>query len=190
MNNLTIFWHHVGREHGFGAYGLDLRKNSDKLIRQYLDFKIQRIKSGVIERRFIQIDEPTLVELAAQDAPEELFIGYRIQEGLQYSLNVKKSWTGWLIDVVDIYAIEPNLYCSRDLFLDVRVKPSGDYELIDVDEFRQAIELGIIDQATTIKALRSLEFALAQLRAKQFPPVWLRELVALHAPTLLNITDH
>jgi uncharacterized protein len=181
---MLIFWHHLGREHGLGEYTADLRKNSAEVVNAYLDVKIRGAKENRAARRFVQIDADTLLELPAEGAPEQFLICYRPREGLQYSLSHKRSARAWLVDIVEVVEFSPDTYSSRDLFLDIEVEPSGAYRVLDVDDFRQAIELGLLDTATILRALASLDLALAQLHSRQFPPAWLGKLVDEHAPAL------
>jgi uncharacterized protein len=184
MNKVTIFWHHVGREHGLGKYTDDLRKNPPEVIKQDLALKMTRAKQSPSSHRYLKIDGNILLELASDSAEEEFLICYLITEGLQFSLNYKKSHPGWLIDLVDIEEVAPHQYCVHDLFIDIAVGASGSYRVVDIEDFVQAIELEILDKEQVVKVLRSLDFIVNKLNSGQFPLDILRPLVKEYAPIL------
>ena len=184
MNKVTIFWHHMGREHGLGEYTDDLRKNPPEVIKRDLALKMARAKRSPSSHRFLKISENILLELAGDSTEEEFLICYLIAEGLQFSLNYKKSHPGWLIDMVDIEEMAPGQYCVHDLFIDIAVEPSGSYRLIDIDDFVQAIELEILDKKQVVKVLRSLDLIVDKLNKGQFPLDILQSLIKEYAPTL------
>lgn len=184
MNKVTIFWHHVGREHGFGKYTDDLRKNSPEVIEQDLAMRMARAKQSPSSHRYLKINDNILLELAGGNTEEEFLICYLMAEGLQFSLNYKKSHPGWLIDIVDIEEVAPHQYCVHDLFIDIAVEASGSYRVIDIEDFVQAIELEILDKEQMVKVLRSLDLIVNKLNSDQFPLDILRSLVKEYAPEL------
>lgn len=184
MDNLAIFWRHVGREHGLGKYTDDLRKNAPEIIKEDLELKIAKVKQTTSSNRYLKVNDNILLEVAGDSVAEKFLICYLVAEGLQFSLNHKKSHHGWLIDLVDIQEVEPCLYSVSDLFIDIVVEPSGSYRVLDIDDFRQAVELEILDKDQVVKVLRSFEFILSKLNTGQFPLAILGELVKEYAPTL------
>ena len=173
---LSVFWHHVGREHGIGGYAPDLRKNDPETVARYLTYKEQRAEPGSNGHRFVRHDEQTLLELPPENAPCSFLIAYRIDQGLQYSIGYKKHNPWWLIDVVQIVEIRPSTFCVRDLFLDIQVNRDGSYKLLDMEDFDTALRLEIISLAEGCSAFRSLATALADLNSGRFPPDWLASL--------------
>ena len=183
MNDVFIFWHHVGREHGLGKYTDDLRKNTPEIIKQSLAIGMEKAKQSS-SQRYLKINDNTLLELASNDAKEEFLICYLISEGLQFSLNFKKNHQGWLIDIVDIEEIAPGQFCVHDLFIDILVDVSGSYQIVDVDDFTQAIELEILDKEQIVNVLRSLDYIVKKINSGQFPLDLLGALLKEYAPTL------
>jgi predicted RNA-binding protein associated with RNAse of E/G family len=183
MDHLAIFWRHLGREHSLGKCADDLRKNPPEIVKQYLELKMARAKQAAVHR-YLKVNDNILLELPGRGTGEEFLICYLIAEGLQFSLGHKKSHGGWLIDLMEIEEVAPRLYCVSDLFIDIAVDASGSYRVLDMEDFRRAVELEIIGQEQMVRALRSFDFILHKLNTGQFPLEVLRELVKEHAPTL------
>ncbi|TWD74836.1 hypothetical protein FB561_6270 [Kribbella amoyensis] len=65
---------------------------------------------------------------------------------------------GWYIDVVDVEEAEPGRLVVHDRAIDfVLPATSLRYEVLDLDEFADALENGEIDTATAIRALRTTQ---------------------------------
>ncbi|WP_133977311.1 DUF402 domain-containing protein [Kribbella voronezhensis] len=65
---------------------------------------------------------------------------------------------GWYVDLVEVEETEPNQLVVHDLKVDILVPPgSFRYEMLDLDEFADAIEDGSIDAATALRVLRSTQ---------------------------------
>ena len=97
---------------------------------------------------------------------------------------------GWYIDLVDVEEPEPKRLIIRDLQVDILLPPvSVRYEVLDLDEFADAMENGSIDAATAIRVLRDTQrFIDKHLRNldqdvleswPDFPPATVRELAEL-----------
>jgi hypothetical protein len=97
---------------------------------------------------------------------------------------------GWYIDLVDVEEPEPQRILVHDRQIDLLLPPiSFRYEVLDLDEFADAIEEGRIDAATAVRTLRNTQrfinkhlFNLDQdvLTAwPDFPPATVRELAEL-----------
>lgn len=55
----------------------------------------------------------------------------------------------WYIDICSGTGVGEDLVpWFDDLYLDVVILPSGEFELLDVDELQDALEVGVIDQAS------------------------------------------
>lgn len=159
---LSVIWHHIGREHGGLKYTEDIRKNSPEVIEKYIEQKVEWVRSNEASHQFLHLDENTLVEYSSK---ADFIIIYMIDKGLQLSLNAKtkSKYPWWVIDVVDVMEIRPDVYCSSDLFIDVKVFEDGSYHVIDIDEFETAIQLGVLTNEQISKALKSLHTALTDL---------------------------
>lgn len=171
---LTVFWHHIGREHGGLDYTDDIRKNSPETIDRYLRLKEEWVKNNSGSRKFHRYDENTIVEFSPID---NFIIIYFIDKGLQLSLNTKSEskYPWWKMDVVNIIEIRPEVFCAQDLFIDVKVYKNGHYAVIDIDDFETAIQLGIITMPLISKALKSLHMALSELNNLSIWPIPLIE---------------
>ncbi|KAA9002084.1 hypothetical protein F4V43_13570 [Paenibacillus spiritus] len=171
-----IFWNHVGREHGGLEYAPDIRKNPPDVIAQALALKERRCRDNAASTRYIRYDDVTLLELPASPADRPFLIVYRLDLGLQYSLHYKTRYPWWLIDIVDIREIRPNVFCVHDLFIDVALNPDGSYQVLDLDEYRTAIRLGVLGPEQVDGSLKSLHLILSDLHSGHFPNEWLNQL--------------
>jgi hypothetical protein len=65
---------------------------------------------------------------------------------------------GWYVDLVDVEEPEPRQLVVHDRQVDLLLPPiSVRYEVLDLDEFADAIEDGSIDVATAIRTLRNTQ---------------------------------
>lgn len=184
--DLIIFWNHVGREHGGLNYTDDIRKNSPEVIQKALLLKEQRCRSNGRLNRFIRHDESTLVELPPLHSDRKYIIIYCIDTGIQFSLHFKSRYSWWLIDIVDIQEIRPQIYCIHDLFIDIAVNRDGSYHVFDVDEFEAALSLGVMTQEQISRGLKSFHHILTALNSKDFPYTMLEDIQKMYMP---SITD-
>ena len=61
----------------------------------------------------------------------------------------------WYCDIIDTeYQADTNTYIFNDLLLDVLVYPDGQVEVLDMDEFADAMEQGILSMGLIAKAMR------------------------------------
>jgi hypothetical protein len=63
VNEILIYWHHVGREHGGLTYATTIQKNSLSVVNNTLKLKEDRIRRQDQPCQFIKYDSNTLVEL-------------------------------------------------------------------------------------------------------------------------------
>ncbi len=173
---LLIFWNHVGKEHGGLNYVKDIKKNTDLIKQQTLQLLEKNCRENKQRNIFIRHNENILVEIPPYNSDENYIIIYCINEGLQFSLGHKKKHKWWLVDIVDIEEIKPNVYVVNDLLLDISIEPSGKYHVLDVDEFEEACSLNILTKEQMIKSLKSLDKAIKVLNQTTFPETWLIEL--------------
>lgn len=167
--NLVIFWNHVGREHGGLDYTDDIRKNSPEVIQKCLELKEQRCRNSDRQSRFIRYDESTLLELPPPQSDKKYIIIYCVDRGLQFSLNLKSKYPWWLIDIVDIQEIRPNVFCVHDLFIDISVNFDGSYHVYDIDDFETALSSDVMSNEQISRGLKSLHTILTELNTKAFP---------------------
>lgn len=89
-------------------------------------------------------------------------------------------WTGYYVDVLDPVFwsdAEPGtLLPIVDLFLDVWIWPDGRYQVLDEDEFAEAVDRGWISHRQRDHALRVLAGLEAGIRQGTFPPAEVREI--------------
>ena len=65
---------------------------------------------------------------------------------------------GWYIDLVDVEEPEPGRLVVHDLYVDLLLPPvSVRYEVLDLDEFADALEDGSIDAGTAVRVLRNTQ---------------------------------
>ncbi|MDP4164004.1 MAG: hypothetical protein Q8906_16305 [Bacillota bacterium] len=169
MDDLFIFWHHVGREHGGLDYTEDIRKNSLQDIQMYLEIKENHYRNVDHPNRFLRYDESTLIELPPLKSGQSFIIVYSIPDGFQFSLNYKTKYPGWIIDIVDIEEIRPNVFCIHDLFIDIAVSETGRYQVLDIDEYETAISLNVMTTEQIQRSLKSFHAILTELNSNNFP---------------------
>lgn len=65
---------------------------------------------------------------------------------------------GWYVDLVEVDESEPNRLVVRDLEVDLVLPPKSlRYEVLDLDEFADALQDGSIDVTTAIRVLRDTQ---------------------------------
>ena len=82
---------------------------------------------------------------------------YFIDLGIKLSkiYNADKQLVYWYCDIIEPEINKNNhTYTFNDLLIDVLIYPDGHTEVVDMDEFADAVEQGIISQELCIKALR------------------------------------
>lgn len=186
-NEISIFWNHVGREHEVFQYANEIKKNSDEIKNKKIELCIQKCKQNKTTNRFIKYNSNILIETPNPENLENFIIVYCIDTGLQFSLNYKKKYSWWLIDIVDIEEVGENIYCVHDLFIDISVEKNGTYRVLDIDEFEYACSIGVLTKEQITKSIKSLANALNILNANLFPQTWLKEIVLQYQnKTLIN----
>lgn len=174
---IKIFWNHVGREHGGLSYTATIKKNPEWLKKQALKVKLERCLNDYTNR-FIRHDENTLIEIPPLDSNENFIIIYCIKQGLQFSFNFKKKYNWWLVDIVDIEEIQPNIFCVHDLFLDISLESDGTYTVLDMDEYHFAYQIDVLSSAQHKKSMASYATIIEQLNTQTFDYNWLDSLRA------------
>jgi hypothetical protein len=169
-----VVWWRFGKEHG----GDDFRINSLETISTHLDSKAAAFKAKHADDwRWWQVDDELLIE---RHDPDRLFgptarIYYLINRGLGVAegINLPPPDDGWkwYIHLADHYFDSARgCWLMKDLFVDILV--GGDdrqSRVIDLDEFAQALDIGLIDSTQASAILRRTDSTLTAIAKGQFP---------------------
>lgn len=75
----------------------------------------------------------------------------------------------WYCDIIEThYDEKENTYTFNDLLIDVVVYPDGQFEVLDMDEFADAMEQGILSVGTIAHAMRATDDLLHTIYAGEF----------------------
>ena len=75
----------------------------------------------------------------------------------------------WYCDIIEThYDEKENIYTFNDLIIDVVVYPDGQVEVLDMDEFADAMEQGILSVGTIAHAMRATDDLLHTIYAGEF----------------------
>ena len=75
----------------------------------------------------------------------------------------------WYCDIIEThYDEKENTYTFNDLLIDVVVYPDGQVEVLDMDEFADAMEQGILTVGTIAHAMRATDDLLHTIYAGEF----------------------
>ena len=75
----------------------------------------------------------------------------------------------WYCDIIEThYDEKENIYTFNDLLIDVGVYPDGQVEVLDMDEFADAMEQGILSVGTLAHAMRATDDLLHTIYAGEF----------------------
>ena len=75
----------------------------------------------------------------------------------------------WYCDIIEThYDEKENIYTFNDLLIDVVVYPDGQVEVLDMDEFADAMEQGILSVRTIAHAMRATDDLLHTIYAGEF----------------------
>lgn len=75
----------------------------------------------------------------------------------------------WYCDIIETeYDQDANTYTFCDLLIDVLVYPDGQVEVVDMDEFADAMEQGILSMGTIAKAMRNADELLHKIYDGKF----------------------
>lgn len=75
----------------------------------------------------------------------------------------------WYCDIIEThYDEKENIYTFNDLLIDVIVYPDGQVEVLDMDEFADAMEQGILSVGTIAHAMRATDDLLHTIYAGKF----------------------
>lgn len=75
----------------------------------------------------------------------------------------------WYCDIVKPDIDQENgIYTFHDLLIDVLIYPDGKVKVVDLDEFADVMEQGILDPAVCLEALRNTDALLKKIYAGEF----------------------
>ena len=96
---------------------------------------------------------------------------YFIDEGIKVSkvFDNAGQMVYWYCDIIEThYDEKENTYTFNDLLIDVVVYPDGQVEVLDMDEFADAMEQGILSVGTIAHAMRATDDLLHTIYAGEF----------------------
>lgn len=96
---------------------------------------------------------------------------YFIDLGVKVSkiFNACNDLVYWYCDIIETHIDEEtNTYTFNDLLIDVLVYPDGHTEVVDMDEFADMMEQGVINKETGIHALRCTNRLLQMIYSDNF----------------------
>jgi len=85
------------------------------------------------------------------------------------------TFTGYYVNLIAPPLLEDRTWTMFDLCLDLWIDPYGSFQVLDQDEFDEAVDRHWIDPPTALQARRELERLVTELRAGSFPPVIVAE---------------
>lgn len=86
------------------------------------------------------------------------------------------TFTGYYANLIAPVEFEGHVWTMHDLCLDLWVRPDGSFQILDQDDFDEAVNHLWIDPATAQRARETLDRLVASVRAGRWPP----EIVAAH----------
>ena len=96
---------------------------------------------------------------------------YFIDKGIKVSMGFDNAgqMVYWYCDIIEThYDEKENTYTFNDLLIDVVVYPDGQVEVLDMDEFADAMEQGILSVGTIAHAMRATDDLLHTIYAGEF----------------------
>lgn len=96
---------------------------------------------------------------------------YFIKDGIKVSkiFDVNGCLVYWYCDIIEtIHNEKNNSFTFNDLLIDVLVYPDGHVEVVDMDEFADAMENGILSNSTIAAALRHADALLKIIYSGKF----------------------
>ena len=94
---------------------------------------------------------------------------YFINEGIKVSkiFNSEGNLVYWYCDIIETVH-DNNTYTFNDLLIDIIIHPDGKVEVVDMDEFADVMENGILTNNTIAKALRCANSLLKDIYSGNF----------------------
>ncbi|MBR3644284.1 MAG: DUF402 domain-containing protein [Parasporobacterium sp.] len=91
---------------------------------------------------------------------------YLLKEGIKISrfLGHEGQFLYWYCDIVDtVYVPEENTYIFKDLLIDVKVFPDGEYRILDLDELSLAFSQNLVTVNELLYAIGRLDCLLKKI---------------------------
>jgi predicted RNA-binding protein associated with RNAse of E/G family len=85
------------------------------------------------------------------------------------------TFTGYYVNLITPVQLDGATWKMFDLCLDLWVDADGRFQVLDQDEFDEAVDRHWIDPATAARARSELSRIVAQVRAGEWPPAVVRE---------------
>ena len=80
------------------------------------------------------------------------------------------TFTGYYVNLIAPVQIESDVWSMFDLCLDLWVGPDGTFQVLDRDEFDEAVDRGWIDAATAARGRAELDSIVGDVREGCWPP--------------------
>ena len=96
---------------------------------------------------------------------------YFIKDGIKVSkiFDGTGNFVYWYCDIIEtIYNNKTNSFTFNDLLIDILIYPDGHVEVVDMDEFADAMESGILSNSTIAAALRNADSLLKTIYSGNF----------------------
>ena len=96
---------------------------------------------------------------------------YFIDDGIKVSkiFDGTGNFVYWYCDIIEtVHNKESNSYTFNDLLVDILVYPDGHVEVVDMDEFADAMENGVLKTKTIAFAMRSADALLKTIYSGNF----------------------
>lgn len=96
---------------------------------------------------------------------------YFIKDGIKVSKMFDEAgqFVYWYCDIIETtHNQEDNSYTFNDLLVDILVYPDGHVEVVDMDEFADALETGMLKTSTIAFAMRSADSLLKTIYSGNF----------------------
>ncbi len=81
------------------------------------------------------------------------------------------TFTGYYVNLIAPPQLEGNVWTMVDLCLDLWLDASGHYQILDQDEFDEAVDHGWIDRASAQRAREEMNRVIDAIRDGSWPPV-------------------
>jgi predicted RNA-binding protein associated with RNAse of E/G family len=85
------------------------------------------------------------------------------------------TFTGYYVNLITPVRLEGTTWKMFDLCLDLWVDVAGRFQVLDQDEFDEAVDRHWIDQTTAERARSELDRVITQVRGSNWPPEIVRE---------------
>ncbi|UCC72258.1 MAG: DUF402 domain-containing protein [Gemmatimonadota bacterium] len=85
------------------------------------------------------------------------------------------TFTGYYVNLITPVRLEGRIWKMYDLCLDLWIDRDGRFQVLDQDEFDEAVDRLWIDTATAERARRELDSLIEEVRSGEWPPEVVRE---------------